>query len=138
MVGTTTTTYAVDTAALLTLVVAETTGTATIQYLHGLGLVAQSDGASTSYLLNDGLGSVRQVLHSIAGVLMAQTFDPYGNPFVYSGPSQPLTTHGYANEYTVAKDFYTCVPSMITPLREGSSSHQVHGIEITISITESL
>jgi len=44
------------------MVLAETTGSTTIKYLHGLGPVAQSDGTNTNYLLNDGLGSVRQVV----------------------------------------------------------------------------
>jgi hypothetical protein len=57
----------------------ETTGTdPTIYYLHGLGLVAQSDGVSTEYFAYDGLGSVRQVADSSGDVLLAQTFDPYG------------------------------------------------------------
>jgi len=44
------------------MVLAETTGSDTILYLHGLGLVAQSDGTTTEYFGTDGLGSVRQVM----------------------------------------------------------------------------
>ncbi len=100
-VGTTTTTYVIDTATSLTMVLAETTGTETIRYLHGLDLVAQSDGASTEYFAYDGLGSVRQVLGGTS-VVMAQTFDPYGNPFGYAGPSAAPTSFGFTGEQTDA------------------------------------
>jgi hypothetical protein len=59
--------YVIDTAAPLTLVLAETTGTETIYYLHGLDLVAQNDGAATEYFAYDGLGSVRQMLDGSNG-----------------------------------------------------------------------
>ena len=51
-----------DVATSLTMVVAETSGSTTTSYLRGLGLVAQSDGTTTKYVLTDGLGSVRQVV----------------------------------------------------------------------------
>jgi len=54
----------------LTMVLAETTGSDTILYLHGLGLVAQSDGTTTEYFSKDGLGSVRQMLDNSGDVLM--------------------------------------------------------------------
>jgi len=44
-----TTSYVLDTATSLTMVLAETTGTEAIYYLHGLDLVAQNDGVSTEY-----------------------------------------------------------------------------------------
>jgi hypothetical protein len=53
------TTCILDVATPLTMVLAETTGQDSIYYLHGLDLVAQSDGTTTDYLAYDGLGSVR-------------------------------------------------------------------------------
>ncbi len=98
-VGTTTTTYVLDIATPLTMVLAETTGTSTIRYLHGLDLVAQSDGTSTEYFAYDGLGSVRQVLDAARLPLLTQTFDPYGNPYRYTGPTESVTSYGYSGEY---------------------------------------
>lgn len=61
--GDVTTTYVLDIATPLTMALPETTGTGpTIYYLHGLGLVAQSDGTDTEYFAYDGLGSVRQLM----------------------------------------------------------------------------
>jgi len=94
------TTYLLDVATPLTMVLSETTGEDTIHYLHGLGLVAESDGTSTDYFLTDGLGSVRQLADPTAGVLLAQTFDPYGNLYASAGAGQ--SAFGFANEYTDA------------------------------------
>jgi RHS repeat-associated protein len=91
-----TTSYVLDTAAPLTLVLAETTGTETIYNLHGLDLVAQNDGASTEYFAYDGLGSVRQMLDSGGSVLFAQVFDPYGNPYASAGTNN--TIFGFTGE----------------------------------------
>ena len=59
-----------DTATPLTMVLAEQTGTETITYLHGLDLVAQSDGTTTEYFAYDGLGSVRQVADETGSPLL--------------------------------------------------------------------
>ncbi len=91
------TTYVIDTATPLTMVLAETTGTDTIRYLHGLDLVAQSDGVSTEYFAYDGLGSVRRVLDSAGTPLLTQTFDPYGNPYASTGINE--SNWGYTGEY---------------------------------------
>jgi hypothetical protein len=72
----------------LTMVIAETTGSNSIYYLHGLGLVAQADGTNVEYLAKDGLGSVRQVLNYSGGVIMSQTFDSYGNLYNRSGTNE--------------------------------------------------
>jgi YD repeat-containing protein len=97
-----TTAYILDTAAPLTMVLAETTGPDTIYYLHGLGLVAQSDGTQTEYFAYDGLGSVRQVTDATGGVLLAQTFDPYGNAYARALDAAWTggTRFGYTGEYT--------------------------------------
>jgi hypothetical protein len=63
------TTYILDVATPLTMVLAETTGQDSIYYLHGLDLVAQSGGTITYTLAYDGLGSVRQVLDDVGAPL---------------------------------------------------------------------
>jgi RHS repeat-associated protein len=83
-----TTTYVLDVATPLTMVLSETTGTETVTYLHGLDLVAQSDGTDTRYFAYDALGSVRQVLDDTGAPVLAQTFDPYGNGYEKSGTFQ--------------------------------------------------
>jgi len=90
------TTYILDTATPLTMVLAETTGTDTIYYLHGLDLVAQSDGATTEYFGYDGLGSVRQMLDESGGARLTQTYDPYGSVYAAAGPG--ATHYGFAGE----------------------------------------
>jgi YD repeat-containing protein len=97
-VGGMTTSYVLDTATSLTMVLAETTGTDTIYYLHGLDLVAQNDGVSTEYFGYDGLGSVRQVLDRAGSVLFTQVFDPYGNPYASAGADS--TSWGFTGEQT--------------------------------------
>jgi hypothetical protein len=94
------TTYVLDTTTPLTMVLAETTGQDSIYYLHGLDLVAQSDGTTTDYLAYDGLGSVRQVLDDAGVPLLTQTFDPYGNLLARvagSVPSLDLNPLGTTN-----------------------------------------
>jgi hypothetical protein len=91
------TTYLLDTAAPLTMILAETTGSETIHYLHGLDLVAESDGAASDYFLYDGLGSARQLTDPAGEVLLAQTFDPYGN--LYAGAGAGRSRFGYTGGY---------------------------------------
>src|SRR5688572_2357703 len=68
-----------------------------ITYLHGLDLVAQSDGAATEYFLYDGLGSVRQVVDETGSPLLTQTFDPYGS--LYARAGEGVTHFGFTGEY---------------------------------------
>jgi hypothetical protein len=91
-----TTSYVLDTATPLTMVLAETNGTDTIYYLHGLDLVAQNDGTTTEYFAYDGLGSVRQMLDELGNLLFAQAFDPYGNPYESAGTNG--TSFGFTGE----------------------------------------
>jgi len=54
------TTYVLDTATPLTMVLAETTGEESILYMNdGMRIIGQSDGAAPSYFLHDGLDPVR-------------------------------------------------------------------------------
>jgi YD repeat-containing protein len=66
------TSYAIDTATPLTMVLAETTGTETIYYLHGLDLVAQNDGVSNEYFAYDRLGSISLAVNDMGEVILAQ------------------------------------------------------------------
>jgi hypothetical protein len=56
------------------MVLAETTGTESIYYLHGLNLIGKSDGVSMEYFTYDGLGSVCQVVGSAGELLYEQGF----------------------------------------------------------------
>src|SRR5690554_2009728 len=98
MVDGVTTTYLLDTATPLTMVLAEQTGTdPAIFYLHGFDLVARSDGVTTEYFAYDGLGSVRQVADAIGSPLLTQTFDPYGSLYARTGIAE--TAWGFTGEY---------------------------------------
>jgi len=59
------TTYVLDMATPLTMVLSETSNGSTLSYWQGLDVLAQSDGTQTEYLAYDGLGSVRQVTDSL-------------------------------------------------------------------------
>jgi len=75
----------------------------TLHYWQGLDVLAQSDGTNTKYFEYDGLGSVRQLTDASAVVGLAQTFDPYGNPYTSSGAA--TTSLGYAGEQTDSNGF---------------------------------
>jgi RHS repeat-associated protein len=101
-VGGVTTTYVIDTATPLTMVLAEISPTQTIRYWHGLDVIGQSDGVNVEYFGYDGLGSIRQ-LSDAGTVQLAQTFDPYGNGYSKSGSA--TTTLGYTGEQTDSNGF---------------------------------
>jgi RHS repeat-associated protein len=74
--------YLLDTQPGLALVLAETTGSATTRYMHGLRGIHATE-ASTSvwtYPLQDGLGSVRNVVDTAGEVQQAVNYTPYGVP----------------------------------------------------------
>jgi YD repeat-containing protein len=104
-----TTTYVIDVAAPLTMVLAEKTGNESVYYLHGLNLIGQSDGVSMEYFTYDGLGSVRQVVDGSGEVLYGQGFrsgripkKPFGiscgNPYFNAGDEKP--NWGFNGEQT--------------------------------------
>jgi len=95
-VDSTLTTYLLDMATPLTMVLSETTSGVTTKYWHGLDLLAQSDGTDTEFLAYDGLGSVRQVTDATGLVQYAQTFDPYGNLYADSGVNS--TSYAFSGE----------------------------------------
>jgi RHS repeat-associated protein len=98
-----TTTYVLDTATPLTMVLSETNGTTTTRYWHALDTLAQSDGTTTDYFAYDGLGSVRQLVDASGSVGLAQTFDPYGNGYARAGSAQSAL--GYSGEQTDSNGF---------------------------------
>jgi RHS repeat-associated protein len=92
------TTYVLDVASPLTMVLAETTGADTVYYLHGLDLIAQSDGTNTEYFLYDGLGSVRQLADDWGQPSLSLSCDPYGSVYAESGAAE--TGFGFTGEQT--------------------------------------
>src|SRR3990172_10108509 len=85
------------------MVLSETTNGQTLRYLHGLDVIAQSDGTNTQYFAYDGLGSVRQLADSAGAVQLAQTFDPYGNGYVSAGSA--TSSLGFTGEQTDSNGF---------------------------------
>ena len=80
-----TTDYVLDPAAGLTQVLQETTGGQATSYLYGHDLLAQYDSGTWAYHLNDGLGSVRQLVDPAGQVVASYSFSPFGVPLGESG-----------------------------------------------------
>jgi RHS repeat-associated protein len=89
-----TTSYLLDINAGLTQVLSDETNT----YLYGMNRIAQYAGAQPQYYLGDALDSVRQVTDINDAVLLAQSFDPFGNPLKHQGTE--TSSFGYAGEQT--------------------------------------
>jgi RHS repeat-associated protein len=85
------------------MVLSETSNGQTIHYWQGLDTLAQSDGTNVKYFGYDGLGSVRQLTDSAGAVQLAQTFDPYGNPYAKAGTT--TTNLGFSGEQTDSNGF---------------------------------
>jgi large repetitive protein len=62
----------------MAVVLREETGGSAIDYLYGLDLIAQGDGASNSYLMADGLGSTRFLTDENGSVVARYTYDVFG------------------------------------------------------------
>jgi RHS repeat-associated protein len=77
--------YTLDPAAGLTQVLQETTGGQTTSYLYGHDLLAQYDSGTWAYHVNDGLGSVRQLVDPTGQVVQGYSFSPFGVPLGESG-----------------------------------------------------
>jgi len=91
-----TTDYVLDPAAGLTRVLQETTGGQTTAYLYGHDLLAEYDSGTWAYHVDDGLGSVRQLVDAAGEVQRAQSYDPFGNLLSASGSAG--STYGYTGE----------------------------------------
>ncbi len=74
----------------LSLVLAETQGANVTRYVHApRGIHAQKDSAGNwEWMVNDSLGSVREVVDNNLNVLWSNSFDPYGTGFGAVGTSQ--------------------------------------------------
>lgn len=88
--------YVLDVQRGLTQVLAETTGANTNHYIHSpRGIHAMNDGSNWSYMLQDGLGSVRAEIAQNVAVNGSQSYAPYGEVFGASGAmSSPFAFTG--------------------------------------------
>jgi RHS repeat-associated protein len=89
-----TTTYTLDLNSGLTQVLSDGTTT----YLYGNGRIGEYVGTDWAYYLTDALGSVRQLASPSASILMAQTFEPYGDVLDIVGETD--SNYGFAGEWT--------------------------------------
>lgn len=93
------TTYTQDLAAPLPVVLQAKTGSASTQYLVGLGTRPLAEYDSTwEYLLADGLGSVRQLADGNGNVTLSESYDPYGS--VMDSQGSATSAFGYTGEQT--------------------------------------
>ncbi len=89
-----TTNYALDPTGLAQVLIETTSGQST-HYLPGL---AQYGGNAWSYYLPDRLGSVRQLADPSGAVMLARSYDPFGNVLEQVGGGQ--SAFGYTGEQT--------------------------------------
>lgn len=103
-VGVDVTKYLLDLQPGLATVLQATQGSDVTRYLHApRGIHAQKDAAGDwTWMLQDGLGSVRSVVDSSLSVLESRLYEPYGTPFGSSGSNQ--TSYGFTGEMTDAND----------------------------------
>jgi RHS repeat-associated protein len=87
------TTYTLDLAGGLTQVLAD----GTFIYLYGNGRIAQDDGAEFEYFLGDALGSVRQLVRSAGQVMLARSYEPYGDVLTSLGSG--ATSYDFTGEW---------------------------------------
>ncbi len=92
-VNETTNTFTMDLNTGLTQALSDGTNT----YIYGVDRIAQIQGGTTEYFLNDALGSVRQMTDANAQITYARAYDPYGVVTSMSGSSQ--SAYGYTGEY---------------------------------------
>ena len=90
--GITTTHYTLDLVASLTQVLDDGEFT----YLYSNGRIAQYDATSPQYFLGDALGSVRQVVDANGEVLLARSYEPYGEVLASAGDGD--SSYGFTGE----------------------------------------
>jgi len=90
--------YLLDLQPGLATVLQATQASDTTRYLHApRGIHAQQDASDNwTWMLQDGLGSVRSVVDDSLSVLESRLYEPYGVPFGASGTSQ--TVYGFTGE----------------------------------------
>ncbi len=96
MVGEVYTTYTLDLNAGLTQVLSGGDNA----HLYGLGRIHEEASNTWAYHIPDALGSVRQLADAGANVLLAQTYEPYGDLLVSYGLAGSI--YGYTGEWTDA------------------------------------
>jgi RHS repeat-associated protein len=64
------------------------TGTVSVSYVHGRGIISQSRGASTLYYHADGLGSIRALTDDAGGVRDQYHYDAFGQVLTHQGAAQ--------------------------------------------------
>ncbi len=97
-------TYTLDQPAGLTQVLAEITGTQTMTYLYSLTRISQQTSAGTQYFLDDGLGSVRELVDGAGNVVLVNRYEPFGRQISSTGAVQ--SNYGFAAEYLDANQLY--------------------------------
>jgi RHS repeat-associated protein len=92
------TSYLLDIQPGLHVVLSETQGANVTRHIHSLrGIHAHKDAANNwEWPLQDGLGSVREVVDNSVAVLESRNYDPFGNGFGNTGTSQ--TNYGFTGE----------------------------------------
>jgi len=101
-VGVDVTQYLLDLQPGLATVLQATQDSDTTRYIHAQrGIHAQQDASDNwTWMLQDGLGSVRSVVDDSLSVLESRLYEPYGTPFGASGTNQ--TVYGFTGEQTDA------------------------------------
>jgi hypothetical protein len=69
-------------------------------YLYGNGRIAQYDASGAQYFLGDALGSVRQLVDVGGEVLLAQSYQPYGEVLASAGEEE--SSYGFTAEMRVS------------------------------------
>ena len=92
------TTYALDLAAPLPVVLQSQTDELATRYVYALGTrpLAQYMADAPEYLLADALGSVRQIVDVDGNVILAQSYEPYGTVLTSNGTASSI--FAYAGE----------------------------------------
>jgi len=97
-------TYTLDQGAGLTQVLAEITGTQTTAHLYGLTRLSQQTLTGTQYFLDDGLGSVRELVDASGNLTLVKRYDPYGQTIASVGSGG--SNYGFAAEYEDSTQLY--------------------------------
>ncbi|MEZ4668381.1 MAG: RHS repeat-associated core domain-containing protein [Anaerolineae bacterium] len=100
----------------LHVVLSETQGAAVTRHVHSLrGIHAHKDASNNwEWPLQDGLGSVREVVDNSVGVLESRNYDPFGTGFGNTGTSQ--TGYGFTGEQTDGTGFLYLRNRFMSPI----------------------
>ena len=97
-----TTNFTLDLNSGLTQVLQESSPLRAYTYLYGTDRIAQYGAASTEYFLGDALGSVRQMVDASGAVILAKSYDPYGNAKASTGIG--ASRYGYTGEQRAGEE----------------------------------